>query len=215
MARPGGALNRSVLYSAIFSGVVLLLAGGAAMIPSFPGPFTVAIALAVVAVVLGVRVLLTRRAARVAKVVAGIVSVLAATLAILLVIDLFLILTLFSCTVAQPGSLGKVESETGLPFPPEAILVRFSSLRSFLDPIWAAKVVIPAASYDDFRQALAQKPPDDDDSLVEKAGRWASWWKPTDVVMTKQYLINSQVIVVVVVSKEGDDYAIYIERIVF
>ncbi len=70
----GAPRNRSALYSAIFSVVVLLLAGGAALVYSLP--LIVPVALAAAAMTLGVRVLLIRRAGLAAKVVAGMVSVL-------------------------------------------------------------------------------------------------------------------------------------------
>ena len=77
-----------------------------------------------------------------------------------------------------------------------------------------AKVVVPASSYESFRQALFTKPA----SKMTYRGALAdstSWWKPSNVVLTKQYLVRSQTFVEVVVSKEDEECAVYIECAVF
>ena len=114
----------------------------------------------------------------------------------------------------QSEKMSRIESETGLTFSDNCRLVHFLQPEVFVDPVWVAKVVIPALSYESFRQALLKKPADEtiyDGALADST----SWWKPTNIVLTKQYLANRQTFVNVVVSKEGEEFVVYIECAVF
>lgn len=114
----------------------------------------------------------------------------------------------------QSKELNKVANETGLTFPAGSKLVQFSEPDVAVDPVWVAKLIIPTSSYDGFRQALLKKSTDNtiyDGALANST----SWWKPTAILLTHQYLANSQTFVKVVVSKEGNDFAVYIECAVF
>lgn len=139
---------------------------------------------------------------------------------------LMVVMLAVSCrerSIAKPGDIQKsmqsekltwVGSETGLVFPTNAALVQFSQPDMAVDSVWVAKVVIPSASYESFAQALARKPADKttyDGALANST----IWWTPTNVVMTKKYLANSQTFVNVVISKEFDVIAVYIECVVF
>lgn len=114
----------------------------------------------------------------------------------------------------QPEMLSRVETEIGLVFPTNSTLAQFSRSDVAVDPVWVAKVVIPLSSYENFAQALSRKPADNtvyDGALANST----SWWTPTNVVVTKQYLANNQTFVNVVVSKEVDLFAVYIECALF
>lgn len=139
---------------------------------------------------------------------------------------LLVVLSMASCrdrNVVQSGNvekpmqskeLSKVAGETGLPLPSGSKVIQFSEPDVVVDPVWVAKIIIPASSYDGFQQALLKKPADNtiyDGALANST----SWWKPTAVVLTHQYLANSQTFVKVVVSKEGEEFAVYIECAVF
>lgn len=115
---------------------------------------------------------------------------------------------------SETEKLSRVQSEAGLVFPTNATLVQFAQPDVAVDPVWVAKVVIPPSSYEPFAQVLVRKPADNtvyDGALANST----SWWTPTNVVMTKKYLANSQTFVNVVVSKESDGFAVYIECAVF
>jgi hypothetical protein len=136
------------------------------------------------------------------------------------------VLSVASCrdpNTAKPGSTTKpaisktlltIAGETGLIFPAGSKLIRFSEANVVVDPVWVAKITMPASSYDGFQQALLKKPTDNTDVSGALADS-TSWWNPTDVVVTKQYLADSHTLVIVVVSKEGEEIAVYIEHVVF
>lgn len=114
----------------------------------------------------------------------------------------------------QLGELGRIEKESGLIFPDHSRLVHFLQPDRAIDPVWVAKVIIPVSSYEGFKQAVLIKQVDKtiyNGALADST----SWWKPANVVLTNQYLANSQTFVVVIVSKEGEDIAVYIECTMF
>ena len=114
----------------------------------------------------------------------------------------------------QLEKLNEILDETGLSIAHGAKLIHFSKPDVLIDPIWVAKIIIPTSSYDSLKQILLKKTVDDTvhDGALSKS---TTWWKPTDVVLTKQYLANSQTFVKVVISKEGRGFAVYIECVVF
>lgn len=110
--------------------------------------------------------------------------------------------------------MNKIERETGLTFPEKSRLDQFFDPDYFIDPQWVAKIIVPASSYESLRLNLLTKP---DDNTVSSGGLVdsTSWWKPQNVVLTKQYLADRQTLVKVVVSKENEEYEVYIECVVF
>ena len=98
-------------------------------------------------------------------------------------------------SITQPGAvqnhsqsekLSRIQNETGLVFPTNAVLVQFSQPDVAVDPVWVAKVVIPSATYEPFAHILARKPADStiyDGALADST----SWWLPTNAVMTKNF----------------------------
>lgn len=111
--------------------------------------------------------------------------------------------------------MSKIESETGLSFPANYRLDHFLEPDYFIDPVWVAKVVIPVSSYESFKETLLEKPTDNTVLSGAALADSTSWWKPANVVLTKQYLADQHTIVEVVVSKEDEEYAVYIECAVF
>jgi hypothetical protein len=110
--------------------------------------------------------------------------------------------------------ISRIENEIGLTFPANSRLDQFFEREVFVDPVWMAKVFIPASSYEGFKKALITKP--DDNATVQGAlADSTSWWKPSNIVFKKQYLQGSQTLVNVIVSKEGEEFALYIECAVF
>ena len=110
--------------------------------------------------------------------------------------------------------LSRVENETGLSFPDNSRLVHFSEPFVALDPVWVAKIVMPVSSYDGFRESLLRKPADKtiyDGALADST----NWWKPTNAILTRQFLANSQTFVNVVISQTEEEIAVYIECVVF
>lgn len=133
----------------------------------------------------------------------------------------FVILLVLVCAISCRDEMqslntqmSRIESETGLTFPANYKLVHFFERDVFIDPVWVAKVIIPASSFERFRQALITKQADNT-TYHGALSNSTSWWKPTNVVLTKQYLANRQTFVNVVVSKEGEEFAVYIECAVF
>jgi hypothetical protein len=110
--------------------------------------------------------------------------------------------------------LNKIGHETGLPFPSESKIIYFSEPDRFVDPVWVAKVIIPTSWYGNFKTALFEKTADNTVYHGALAGS-TIWWKPMDVVLSKQYLADRQTFVNVVVSKEDGEFAVYIECAVF
>ena len=110
--------------------------------------------------------------------------------------------------------MGKITSETGLTFPTNSRLDHFLEADVLVDPVWVAKVVVPASSYASFTQAMLTKP--EDKTVYQGAlADSTSWWRPTNIVLTKQYLADRHTFVKIVVSKEDEEFAVYIECAVF
>jgi len=111
--------------------------------------------------------------------------------------------------------MSKIQSEIGLTFPDRSRVEHFFEADVVIDPAWVAKVMIPATSYESFAQVLLAKPTDVG-TLSNAMADSTDWWKPENVVLTKQYLEGSQTFVRVVVSKEDvEDVSVYIECVVF
>jgi hypothetical protein len=114
----------------------------------------------------------------------------------------------------QSNKLNRIVSETGLAFPADAKVVHFVELERLVDPVWVAKVTIAASSYEKFRKSLLGKTIDNTvyhGALADST----SWWKPANVLLTKQFLVDRQTFVNVVVSKEGEEFAVYVECAIF
>ena len=110
--------------------------------------------------------------------------------------------------------LGDIQSEIGLVFPTNSVLVRHLQADVVIDPVWVAKVMIPPSSFESFAQILRQKKADD--TVYHGAlADTTSWWTPTNIVMTQKYLADKQTFVNVVVAKEVDGFAVYIECAMF
>ena len=114
----------------------------------------------------------------------------------------------------QRETLNRIRKETGLDLSDESKLIHFFEAERIVDPVWVAKVIIPASSYDDFREVVLRKPTE---KTVYHGGLAdsISWWKPTSVVLRKQYLADRHTFVIVVLSREGKDYSLYIECAVY
>lgn len=112
------------------------------------------------------------------------------------------------------AKIKKIESETGLAFPANSAIIHFSEPDVLVDPVWVAKVIIPTKSYESLKEAVIAKT--DDKTIYSGAlADSTDWWKPKNVILTKQYLANQNTFVNIIVSKEGGDFAVYIECAVF
>jgi len=116
--------------------------------------------------------------------------------------------------VQRSEIIDRIKSETGLDFTPKSNLIHFYEPDRLIDPVWVAKVVIPASSYDGFKEAVLGKT-SDNTTYHGAIADSTSWWKPTHVVLTKIFLTDDEVLVSVVMSKEGDEFAVYVECAVF
>lgn len=114
----------------------------------------------------------------------------------------------------QAKNLNRIEKETGLDFPDESKLIHFLEPDIVVDPVWVAKVIIPASSFEGFKEVVLRKPTDNSGYSGALADS-ITWWKPKTVIMKKQYLADRHTLVDIVLSKEGDDFAVYIECAVF
>ncbi len=114
----------------------------------------------------------------------------------------------------QAKKLNRIKKEAGLDLPDDSKLIHFIEPERFVDPIWVAKVTIPASSYESFKEVVIRK--HSDKTVYHGAlADSISWWKPTSVVLRKQYLADRHTFVKLVLSKEGVDFAVYIECAVF
>lgn len=114
----------------------------------------------------------------------------------------------------QEKRLNSIKKEAGLNFPEGSKLIHFFEPERFVDPVWVAKVIIPASSYDSFKRVVLEKASDEtvyNGALADST----SWWKPISVVMRKQYLADRHTFVNLVLSEEGVDVSVYIECAVF
>lgn len=114
----------------------------------------------------------------------------------------------------QANKLNRIEKETGLDLPDESKLIYFFEPERVVDPVWVAKIIIPASSYESFKEVVLRK--HTDKTIYHGALADSTiWWKPTSVVLRKQYLADRQTFVNLVLSKEGVEFAVYIECAVF
>lgn len=128
------------------------------------------------------------------------------------------------CTIAcrdsnepQPVNsiLSKVENEIGLTFPADSRVDQFVQYRSFIDPAWMAKVDIPVTSYESFSETLLTKPTDHGTIRNDRTDS-TDWWKPVNILLTKQYLEGSQSLVRIVMSKDSDNkVSVYVHYMIF
>ena len=110
--------------------------------------------------------------------------------------------------------IGRIQCETGLAFPDDAAILAFFEPDRAIDPIWLAKIEIPASHYTAFACSLASKP--DDHTLFKSAyADSLSFWTPTNVVAEKQYLPNDHRLVRILVSHDSEVYIAYVECMVF
>jgi hypothetical protein len=110
--------------------------------------------------------------------------------------------------------LKRIVKETELNLPHESELIHFFEPDRIVDPVWVAKVKIPASSYEILKEEVLRKRADN--AILHGAlADSTSWWNPTDVILKKQYLTNSENFVNFILSKEGEDYFIYIEHVIF
>lgn len=128
---------------------------------------------------------------------------------------LYSLLFLASCRESrQPSTLSRIGNDTGLVLPAGARVAEFSVPERSWGSDWVAKIIIPASSYKAFEQSVIAKPVDTG-TVRGALSESTSWWKPTQVLLKRQYLQGSQTLVNVVVAKEGEEIAVYIECIVF
>ena len=114
----------------------------------------------------------------------------------------------------QSKTLNRIGSEAGLVMPVGSEVTHFSEPPVLFDPMWVARIVVPASSYEGFRESLLGKAPKN--GLMQgRLSESTRWRKPTHVMLTRQYQINGHPIVYVVVSKEGEEVAVYIEYTYF
>jgi len=137
---------------------------------------------------------------------------------------IFIVLSMSSCSdrdVAhclekplQSKELSKIATEIELTFPVGSKVVNYAEPDVFVDPVWVGKVIIPTASYDGFQQAILKK--EDDSTMYDGAlANSTSWWKPINIVLQRQYIVNSNSFVKIVVSREGEEFVVYIECAMF
>jgi len=123
------------------------------------------------------------------------------------------ILTIESDESKKLAILDKIQKECGLKFSTDSRLVYFSQPDYFVDPRWVSKVIMSAPSYNSFEHVLQNKPKDNTMYQATLASS-TEWWRPKEIVLTKQYLANGQTFVRVIVAKEGEEFALYIECVV-
>jgi hypothetical protein len=138
--------------------------------------------------------------------------------------NIIVILLVLTCTMSCQDRNGKqsvkeqmdrIKKDTKLTFPDNSRLEHFFELERLIDPHWVAKVVVPASFYESFKQDMLSRP-NDKSTLNGSLADSTSWWKPLDVILTKQYLADGhQIFVRVVVSKEDEELAVYIECVMF
>lgn len=135
----------------------------------------------------------------------------------------FVMIFVFVCTLScrdrtkdpsVAAQMDKVCEETGLIFSDDSILKYFFEPDRFVDPVWVAKVAVPISFCESFKSSLLSKP--DDNTLYQGAlSDSIDWWKPSNIILTKQYLADSQTFVKVVVSMENEEMMVYIECATF
>lgn len=134
---------------------------------------------------------------------------------------IFILSCIISCrdsndpqTVSE--QLRKIEDESGLTLPADSRVDHFkASGYNSIEPWWIAKVVIPAESYESFKETLLAKPTDNTTISGNRISDSTDWWKPVNVIITKLYWANSYTLVEITVSRDDDkEVSVYIDCIV-
>ena len=121
-------------------------------------------------------------------------------------------LTLVGCGFGSDGAsiLEKVARDTGLTIPPGSRVVRFEEPFRVVDPVWAAKILVPDSGVAALRASV--------DAQVAEGGRFSKgfadsliWWRPVDVLVSKRYLTKLNIHVWVVLAKESGGVYAYAE----
>ena len=68
-----------------------------------------------------------------------------------------LLFSLSGCHLTPEEKLKKIAYETGLDFPTNSIVVHFHETRTFLDPAWVAKIIVPNTSTNTLVESIKEK----------------------------------------------------------
>ena len=110
--------------------------------------------------------------------------------------------------------LEEIADEIGMEFPKKSIIIKYREPKRIIDPVWVAKVKIPNSSVEGFRE-LVMKKPSEKAKYTNALAESTSWWNPKKIIIEKQYLVDSNTFVNIILSEEGEDFAAYIECAVF
>lgn len=112
------------------------------------------------------------------------------------------------------GNIAKLQQEIGLSFPTDSRVLEFHMPERVVDPVWVAKVAVPRSSWAEFKTVILAKT--SEDAVYHGAlSDSVAWWKPTNIVLTKQYLADRHTFVCVVLSEEDEGCMAFIECAVF
>lgn len=98
--------------------------------------------------------------------------------------------------------------------PESARVVAFHDSGALIDPAWVAKVELPEEALDALLRSIA-KWAQDPTRVRNRLSGSVPWWHPGDRLAAKQYLVEHNALVSVVVAKESGRLFVYLEHMVF
>lgn len=122
-----------------------------------------------------------------------------------------------SCTrdAREPTQTARQMAEaTGLTIPESARVVEFYDSGHLIDPTWVAKVELSKEALDALLRSI-EKWASDPTHVRNRLSGSVPWWRPGDRLAAKQYLVERNALVSVVVAKEGGRLFVYLEYMVF
>ena len=83
-----------------------------------------------------------------------------------------------------------------------------------MDPVWVAKVDLPAAEEGSLRSVIETKKADQT-PVHHPLSESMAWWKPQHEILRRQFWPNEQTLVRVILSQEHGHLSAYLECAVF
>ncbi|MCK4635420.1 MAG: hypothetical protein KAT32_01015 [Candidatus Moranbacteria bacterium] len=109
--------------------------------------------------------------------------------------------------------LSRIESESNIDFPDSSNIIDFDK-KPPIDPIIIAKISISESSVEKMKEDIESKT-EYSGSVSGALSESMSWWTPNQVIVEKTYWSSEHILVHVILSKQNNEYFVYIECSVF
>jgi len=130
---------------------------------------------------------------------------------------LFLLFCVLSCNGNEEKEgrrLQRLSDMIDLSISPSAHIVEFYEKEYFVDPIWIAKIKLSEKEIDSIKESIVRKPTEKSTVHGGIIGD-VNWWIPVGIVLEKQYVVNQNTFVHLVLTRDRKEFYLFVECIVF